>query len=199
MGRSRAAGGCASGGPNDAVRTALLRARDIDPRLRLNFLDRTIFNVLIEPIKQEFALSDTTMACSRASASCCSIRCSAFPSPRCRSPQPAQHHRHRICVLERDDVSLRLGVERHDTGARQDRRSAIGESAGTPASQSLVADLFDKNERPRALGVYAIAPISRVPGLFHRRAGSTSTMAGGWRSCRQDCPESPRAIPLADN
>jgi hypothetical protein len=46
----------------------------------LNFLDRTIFNVLIEPIKKEFALSDTTMACSRASASCCSIRCSASRS-----------------------------------------------------------------------------------------------------------------------
>ena len=27
----------------------------------LNFLDRTIFNVLIEPIKKEFALNDTTM------------------------------------------------------------------------------------------------------------------------------------------
>src|SRR6201997_5666796 len=27
----------------------------------LNFLDRTIFNVLIEPIKKEFGLSDTTM------------------------------------------------------------------------------------------------------------------------------------------
>src|SRR6476620_462958 len=27
----------------------------------LNFLDRTIFNVLIEPIKKEFALSDTMM------------------------------------------------------------------------------------------------------------------------------------------
>jgi sugar phosphate permease len=27
----------------------------------LNFLDRTIFNVLIEPIKKKFALSDTTM------------------------------------------------------------------------------------------------------------------------------------------
>src|SRR5260370_39872193 len=27
----------------------------------LNFLDRTIFNVLIEPIKKEFTLSDTAM------------------------------------------------------------------------------------------------------------------------------------------
>src|SRR5207237_9560152 len=32
----------------------------------------------------------------------------------------------------------------------------IGESAGSPASQSIVADLFAKNERPRALGIYAI-------------------------------------------
>jgi hypothetical protein len=31
----------------------------------LNFLDRTIFNVLIEPIKKEFALSDTTRCCRR--------------------------------------------------------------------------------------------------------------------------------------
>ena len=45
----------------------------------LNFLDRTIFNVLIEPIKKEFALSDTTMGL-QASASCCSIRCSASRS-----------------------------------------------------------------------------------------------------------------------
>jgi predicted MFS family arabinose efflux permease len=32
----------------------------------------------------------------------------------------------------------------------------IGESAGTPASQSLIADLFAKDERPRALGIFAV-------------------------------------------
>lgn len=32
----------------------------------------------------------------------------------------------------------------------------IGKSAGTPASQSIVADLFAKDDRPRALGIYAI-------------------------------------------
>src|ERR1700760_2938537 len=47
----------------------------------LNFLDRTIFNVLIEPIKKEFALSDTTMGLLAALALCCSIRCSAFRLP----------------------------------------------------------------------------------------------------------------------
>ena len=39
----------------------------------------------------------------------------------------------------------------------------IGESGGTPASQSIIADLFNKNERPRALGVYAIGALV---GLF---------------------------------
>jgi hypothetical protein len=33
----------------------------VDRRLCAELLDRTIFNVLIEPIKKEFALSDTTM------------------------------------------------------------------------------------------------------------------------------------------
>ena len=35
-------------------------------------------------------------------------------------------------------------------------RIGIGESGGTPASQSIIADLFSKNERPRALGICAI-------------------------------------------
>jgi MFS family permease len=32
----------------------------------------------------------------------------------------------------------------------------FGESGGPPASQSIIADLFSKNERPPARGVYAI-------------------------------------------
>jgi hypothetical protein len=44
----------------------------------LNFPDRTIFNILIEPIKKEFALSDTTMGCSQAR------------SLRSRRPSPSQ-------------------------------------------------------------------------------------------------------------
>src|ERR1700675_4489771 len=55
----------------------------------------------------------------------------------------------------------------------------IGESAGTPASQSMIADLFDKNERPRALGVYAIGTYLGVfLGYF---IGGFVNQHYGWR------------------
>jgi hypothetical protein len=55
----------------------------------------------------------------------------------------------------------------------------IGESAGTPASQSIVADLFNKNERPRALGVYAIGTYLGVfLGYF---IGGWVNQHYGWR------------------
>jgi len=55
----------------------------------------------------------------------------------------------------------------------------IGESAGTPASQSMIADLFNKNERPRALGVYAIGTYLGVfLGYF---IGGYVNQHYGWR------------------
>ena len=55
----------------------------------------------------------------------------------------------------------------------------IGESAGTPASQSIVADLFNKNERPRALGIYAIGTYLGVfLGYF---IGGYVNQHYGWR------------------
>src|SRR5437867_12882332 len=56
---------------------------------------------------------------------------------------------------------------------------AIGESAGTPASQSMIADLFNKNERPRALGIYAIGTYLGVfLGYF---IGGYVNQHYGWR------------------
>ena len=55
----------------------------------------------------------------------------------------------------------------------------IGESGGTPASQSIIADLFSKNERPRALGIYAIGTYLGVfLGYF---IGGYVNQHYGWR------------------
>jgi predicted MFS family arabinose efflux permease len=57
--------------------------------------------------------------------------------------------------------------------------SASANPQGTPASQSLVADLFDKNERPRALGIYAIGTYLGVfLGYF---IGGWVNQHYGWR------------------
>src|SRR3954470_12558048 len=144
-----------------------------------NFLDRTIFNVLIEPIKKEFALSDTTMGLLAGFGFVLFYSLLGIPIARVAD----RLNRRNIvaiafafwsamtflCGMASSAATLalaRIGV-------------GIGESAGTPASQSLVADLFNKNERPRALGIYAIGTYLGVfLGYF---IGGYVNQHYGWR------------------
>src|SRR3954462_2018747 len=122
----------------------------------LNFLHRTIFNVLIEPIKKEFVLSATTMGLLAGFGFVLFYSVLGIPVARVAD----RLNRRNIvaiafafwsamtflCGMASSAVTLalaRIGV-------------GIGESASSPASQSLIADLFAKNERPRALGIFAI-------------------------------------------
>jgi MFS family permease len=146
----------------------------------LNFVDRTIFNVLIEPIKKEFALSDTMMGLLAGFGFVLFYSLIGIPIARA-----ADHFNRRniiaiafafwstmtaFCGLAQSVVTLtlaRIGV-------------GLGESAGTPASQSLVADLFSKDERPRALGIYAIGTYLGVfLGYF---VGGWVNQHYGWRT-----------------
>jgi len=148
-GRSRAAGGCSSGGRRKALDPAILRAGLLTVVYALNFLDRTIFNVLIEPIKKEFALSDTTMGLLAGFGFVLFYSLLGIPIARLAD----RFNRRNIvavalafwsamtvfCGMAQSVATLalaRIGV-------------GIGESGGTPASQSIIADLFSKNERPR--------------------------------------------------
>jgi MFS family permease len=55
----------------------------------------------------------------------------------------------------------------------------LGESASTPASQSMVAELFAKDERPRALGIFAVGTYLGVfLGFFF---GGWVNQYFGWR------------------
>ena len=145
----------------------------------LNFLDRTIFNVLIEPIKKEFTLSDTTMGLLAGFGFVLFYSLLGIPIARVAD----RLNRRNIvavafafwsamtflCGMAQSVATLalaRIGV-------------GIGESAGTPASQSMVADLFDKDERPRALGIYAIGTYLGVfLGYF---IGGWVNQHYGWR------------------
>jgi MFS family permease len=145
----------------------------------LNFLDRTIFNVLIEPIKKEFTLSDTAMGLLAGFGFVLFYSLLGIPIARVAD----RLNRRNIvaiafafwsamtflCGMAGSVATLalaRIGV-------------GIGESAGTPASQSMVADLFDKNERPRALGMFAIGTYLGVfLGYF---IGGYVNQHYGWR------------------
>lgn len=145
----------------------------------LNFLDRTVFNVLIEPIRKEFALSDTVMGLLAGFGFVLMYTVLGIPIARLAD----SHNRRSIvaaalalwsamtalCGAAQNVVTLaltRIGV-------------GMGESAGTPASQSLIADLFTKDERPRALGIYAIGTyLGAFLGYF---IGGFVNQRYGWR------------------
>jgi MFS family permease len=141
----------------------------------LNFLDRTIFNVLIEPIKKEFALSDTTMGLLAGFGFVLFYSLLGIPIARIAD----RLNRRNIVAIAFAFWSAMTFLCGMATSVASLALARIGESAGTPASQSLVADLFTKNERPRALGIYAIGTYLGVfLGYF---IGGWVNQHYGWR------------------
>lgn len=145
----------------------------------LNFLDRTIFNVLIEPIKKEFALNDTMMGLLAGFGFVLFYSVLGIPIARVAD----RLNRRNIVAIAFafwSAMTFLCGMAQSVAALALARVGVgIGESAGTPASQSLVADLFDKNERPRALGIYAIGTYLGVfLGYF---IGGYVNQYYGWR------------------
>jgi len=122
----------------------------------LNFLDRTIFNVLIEPIKKEFSLSDTTMGLLAGFGFVLFYSLLGIPIARLAD----RLNRRNIVALAFafwSAMTFLCGMATNVTSLALARIGVgLGESGSSPASQSIVADLFSKNERPRALGIFAI-------------------------------------------
>src|SRR5215467_6090112 len=145
----------------------------------LNFLDRTIFNVLIEPIKKEFQLSDTIMGLLAGFGFVLFYAICGIPIARIAD------RLNRLNIVAAafafwSAMTCLCGMAQNVTMMTLARIGVgIGESAGTPASQSIVADLFNKNERPRALGIYAIGTYLGVfLGYF---IGGFVNQHYGWR------------------
>lgn len=145
----------------------------------LNFLDRTIFNVLIEPIRHEFQLTDTMLGLLAGFGFVLMYSALGMPIARLADRRSRRNivaaglafwsAMTALCGMAQNVAMLtvaRIGV-------------GIGESAGTPASQSIIADLFAKDERPRALGIFAIGTYLGVfLGYFF---GGWVNQYYGWR------------------
>jgi predicted MFS family arabinose efflux permease len=145
----------------------------------LNFLDRTIFNVLIEPIKKEFALSDTAMGLLAGFGFVLFYSLLGIPIARV-ADRINRRNIVAIALAFWSAMTLLCGMAQSVASLAAARIGVgIGESAGTPASQSMISDLFNKNERPRALGVYAIGTYLGVfLGYF---IGGWVNQYYGWR------------------
>jgi MFS family permease len=146
----------------------------------LNFLDRTIFNVLIEPIKREFQLSDTSMGLLAGFGFVLFYSLLGMPVARF-ADRANRRNIVAIAFAFWSAMTALCGMAQSVTMLALARIGVgIGESAGTPASQSIVADHFNKDERPRALGIFAIGTYLGVfLGYF---LGGWVNQYYGWRT-----------------
>jgi len=139
----------------------------------LNFLDRSILNILVEPIKRELGVSDTAMGLLSGFAFVIFYSVLGIPIARWSD----RGDRRSILALGLAVWSgftalsglaqsyVHLALARVGVG--------IGESAGAPPAQSLISDYFEKERRPRAMAIFQA---SIYFGVF------LGYLMGGWVS-----------------
>jgi predicted MFS family arabinose efflux permease len=145
-----------------------------------NFLDRQILTILLEPIKQEFALSDAQLGLLGGLAFAFFYTLLGIPI----AMWADRGTRTKIIALALFIWSLMTAV----TGLATSFATlllarigvGIGEAGGSPPSHSLLADYFPPERRGMALGVYAAGiPIGSAIGAL---AGGWIGATLGWRT-----------------
>ena len=144
-----------------------------------NYLDRFVLSLLLEPIKQEFQLSDSQLGFLSGFAFALFYAAAGIPIARWAD----RGNRNTIvsvttglwsamvalCALVGNFSQLllvRVGV-------------AVGEAGCLPPAQSLIADYFDRAERPRAMAIYWLCgPIAVIIGYL---GGGWLVESVGWR------------------
>lgn len=145
----------------------------------LNFLDRQIINILAEPIKHDLGLADWQLGAMTGLAFALFYTTLGLPIARLAD----RHHRGKIiavslfiwsgftalCGLAGNFAQLlffRIGV-------------GMGEAGCSPAAQSLISDITAKEQRARALSLYAMGiPIGSLLGMI---IGGVAVDIWGWR------------------
>jgi predicted MFS family arabinose efflux permease len=146
----------------------------------LNFLDRQVLNILIDPIKAEFHASDTQMGLLTGLGF--ALFYFLFGLPIARWADVGR--RRLILALGLSIWSLMTALSGFAQAFRQLACArvgvAVGEAAGTPISHSLISDYFPHAKRARAMAIYAT---SLYVGVFLGYSiGGWASQLYGWRT-----------------
>lgn len=144
-----------------------------------NFLDRYVLSLMLEPIKQEFALSDSQLGFLTGFAFALFYAVAGIPIARWAD------RGNRITIVSVTTllwsamVAL-AGLVGNFTQLLLVRIGvAVGEAGCLPPAQSLIADHFDRSERPWAMSIYwTCGPIAVVVGYL---CGGWLIESFGWR------------------
>ncbi|MGE4324080.1 MAG: spinster family MFS transporter [Sphingobium sp.] len=145
----------------------------------VSFIDRTVINVLAQPIKAELGLTDAQLGLVSGSAFALLYASMGLPLARIAE----RYSRRNLIAVSLSVWSLATaacglaGQFWHLFLARVG--VGIGEAGSTPASHSMLADMYRPEERPLALSIFSIGiPIGTIFGAF---LGGWIGQTMGWR------------------
>jgi MFS family permease len=137
----------------------------------LNFLDRTIITILIDPIKHTYHLSDKTMGFISGFGFVIFYSILAAPVARWAD----RGNRRSIItwgLVIWSGMTALAGIARNAVQLTLARFGVgVGEAAGTAPSSSMISDLFPGTKRSTAMSVYQLGPVI---------GGSLGAFIGGW-------------------
>jgi MFS family permease len=137
----------------------------------LNFLDRTVINILIDPIKRDYHLSDSEMGLITGFGFVLMYSLLAAPVARWAD----RGNRRSILtggLIIWSGMTALAGIARNAIQLTLARFGVgIGEAAGTAPSASIISDLFPGDQRAMAMAVYQLGPVF---------GGFLGAFIGGW-------------------
>lgn len=144
-----------------------------------NVIDRGVFGIVLQPVKEEFLLSDTQLGVLSGLAFAIFYAFMGIPMARLADAWS----RTNVLTIAISLWSVATALCGAATGffsllfARIG--TAVGESGGTPPSHSLISDYFPTKTRGTALSIYAMAvPVGTALGSF---ASGWLNLIIGWR------------------
>lgn len=146
-----------------------------------NFIDRQILNILAESIAKELSLSDTQIGLMTGFAFAVFYTFMGIPLARYADrPDSDRITLMAICLAVWSGMTAACGLAQN-YGQLLLARIGVGagEAGCTPAAISIIADIFPKEKRSSAMGIYMMGvPIGSLFGLI---AGGMMADAFGWR------------------
>jgi len=144
-----------------------------------NYLDRTVLSLLLEPIKQDLELSDSQLGLLTGFAFALFYAVAGIPIARWAD----RGNRNTVVASTTALWSIMVvfcGLVGNFTQLLLVRVGvAVGEAGCVPPAQSLIAEYFDRTERPQAMAIYWLCyPISVIIGYL---AGGWLSEVFGWR------------------
>ncbi len=145
----------------------------------VNVIDRTILGILAEPIKKEFGLSDTAFGLLGGLAFAAFYAVMGIPLARL-ADRWIRRHLLLMCLVAWSVMCMVCGLAQSYAQLLFARIGvAIGEAGATPASHSMISDLFAPGERATALAIFSVATtVGTVGGLM---LGAYVNEIYGWR------------------